>query len=556
MGIRIYGGEGMALSLPMGDSVATAAEVFRFGVSRGGILKYDVENISFSGTSGWWKFTAEESAPITFDVGLSYNMFTGRNTVDDPTLFLNVYTGPSGATSIDDLDYVDETFTSNVDYPEYPDTIANRDALTVLVTAGQTYYISVDESNSRFNTITYLRVSDYGEVGEWNTPDLKDVRVPSWSENPAGTYHPYGADPVVNTTSLSKGPSYTGSYELWRAFGGPAASDPGDPTPFPAGPTCAWKWARRGALGSQWWSKYGGNGGPPGTRTGSWNGTDPYNGSVDGYGTCRIYGAGIYESSASHSTIGIRYYSEDPPDPYHDTRCYSYAMSGYMNVTAVQTWLNTHNGGFAVPPETEDMLTYQSAEGDVEIIEFGVAGDEPVASSTSMNGHVEWYYKVITSRNDTPDQQWGPNRGGFNGQSWQGHGDGPEGMAARNDLAFQYLGGFQNYHAIPLAAIEAAKEAEANWPVGQSPATGLRFIGIHPLMKSDTLPSVLQPFDGYSIDNLHYRFSQSLSIRLIVQPKDYRKVYKPVIPSVEEITGKITGLEDINRAVFRYKGTG
>ena len=342
-----------------------------------------------AGVQAWWYWVAESTGRVSFDALLTMSKYTGI--VDDEfEVDLGLW-DENGQ-----VQYSSEYYDNNGNY------LGPRGRIVWNVTAGQGFWISI--SPSWLDAWAALRISPIA-LPSVATPGPKkfliDATPLDLSSYPEITYHSEsledaGTPFTPSGSAVARQDGFYGKHNLRRSFAGTAAS-----LDYNGALRCLWRNARTGRDTSRWWSKELGP---------SWNDTDPYNGSIPGYGTCQAatYVDAIY--SSHHNIWGAAgvYYRANASGgfpSYHDTYVRIFGSHFQVGLTKI--------------------LEELRARGDVAD-DASLAGVELMPDhSTKPELYLQTWYASVTRPagygiGELPGgpPQWGPDPGG----EWWGGG--------------------------------------------------------------------------------------------------------------------------------------
>lgn len=562
-----------------GASIAAAVGVAPNTVTAPTLGFYTVEPLlnTEAGTSGvaynhtWHKFTATQTGPLIFDALLSYPS-TGVEDQSNvnPTARIELYRSNVGAnpTSGADLTHLTNIWVDSTYFPR------KRGRNSFTVTAGTTYVIGLWSPSLTAGSCYFVfRLSAYGAV----TPYVQGgdeawvLRNPWTGFNGVNSIH---TDSLVPKTYYSDG-SLKGTNQPAdgaHTFGGFIGGDEMDQSfagPPPAGEVdaiqCSWRWARTGQWGGQWWSAYPDGAG--GHTQSSWNGTDPYNFAIEGFGTClprdgnqQYYSAGGISSPVGG--VGVWWSGSGDTDGHNSTNFFSFGDEQTLWVREALGQFHA-DAGRGTPTDGIGMVEWEAAT--PTLLGVDASPDQTASRSTYENdGHVgidpdplavQWYIKAVgyTSADQNPSNTWGPNvytSGGYQTPGWVG-GTGLPAFPGDQDMQLPDMtgrsGGIDDisWKPIPDAVLAEALAYEDAWQAQWDSGIGLsniswwvgalRAVALYPEMFSDTLPPL--DYAGWSYGTSHrsnrYRTFQCVAWRMRLRPARHRWRSAPLVPTVE-----------------------
>lgn len=579
---------------PGGPSIAGAVAIAPNSVTFPtlGVATVDPVISGLMGTSGvaynhvWHKFTPSQSGQLIFDVLLSYPS-TGvedqSNT--NPSARIEFYRSDVGAspTSGADLTHLFGQWTDSTFFSR------KRGRITYNVTAGTTYLIALWSPSTTAGSLYFVfRMSNYGAVTSytqtsdeswvlrsptgvaysWHYADTVPVQYQYGYVYSLTNYDPYNRLVDTPVAGPAWGTNFHGSYQMDRSFAGPAPAGDGGAL------DCSWHHGRLGAWGSQWWSKN-----PLGPNPASWNGTDPYNPGVAGYGTCLTHTGQVESGNGFPGTVGCRWHANSDTIN-QETDFHSFAATNRLWVrhTVDQFGPDAGRGNPTDTPGGGATLEWESNR--PAILGVDVSPDE-LADGTYAGGSgdplkVQWHVKAVgyTNTDVNPTDIWGPHvytdYSGYKAEGWLG-GDGLGSFPASQS---QQLPDFTNrstddltWTAVDsgvLSAVLAYEDAwQTQWDAGTDTgnisffAGGLRLTALYPEMFSDTRPPLDYTWSSGTVSNAsRYRTGQAAAFQLRLRPARHRWTSPPTLPVVELCTTarlRIQPRDDAENAGTAYR---
>lgn len=486
-----------------------------------------------------WRFIPTETGKISIDALLSHWMddtFNDQN-AEGPEVTLYLYVlNESGSSQL--LAY--DSYYGGDD-PLYPDDRNQGHIMHVTVEAGRTYMIRTLASAVYPWINQVVRIGDYPRSQPWVQPDSVTATFarPNSTGNPnenggildadRAHHRPmFGTTPSYNSLlrynqqeAYSWGPGFTGHSEAMRAFGGPS---PGFDS---FGRACFWPKARRFAWeGRYWWSK---------TGSASWNGTDPYDGSVPGYGTCPVADAADYISSNPYSdqAVGTHFYQEAggfPDYGFNDWHAYTSGVKfkPWLIHTYAQKngYFTTNNSEIPYLPALSygEFIEWESTKSELESVRY--APDEVIEwnAGASSSWHVKWYVGLAES---VAPGEWGPRWDGDYGYvDWIGRPDkAPESFFGQLDHLTDYAGGPASWRVLPTEYWHPDY-----WD--DMPSNGVIFYCAPPELFSDNPPAHFQNLYETGGSLYAIRSGCYVAIEAVIKPSRFRVVTPPRIPDI------------------------
>jgi hypothetical protein len=535
----------------------------------------------------WWKFTADRDGQIYIDTLLSSTL-DGRQSYLHPNLQLEVLTWETYPDR-PEWDGWNWWWWENFYQPNSQSEIdrgfreGERPASIMDVEKGKTYYIGIATEWDYYSHSNYvLRISDYGVVEDWVQPPDQEIviqRTDYPGYNVQNTYD--GSKPgneryqqyylLDQFSSWSTG--FHGSWQLSRAFGGIAPGADWEAH------LCSWSLARKANRGGffDWWSLYGG---------GSWNGTDPYNPSVPGHGTCRILTGVMTNATQGYSDHPVGYAIETDVTAvwyyYQDLTFRAFAMNQTVNLHSMIEYLTRDGGNREYLPPLGDTMSVEFENQHCELVKLWVAPDEPAGGGSVAHPEtaVSWFASPslwYTAELATPGfpldaETWGPRNGS---PGWVSASGGPEQYMSHPDSEFlaDYAGGTADWieidwekywdleselghHAWATTSQGWPKDSDGN-PIPDDELyypsyfnnSGLNLVALPRKITDLTPPSELGPFMEELDAGSKYRFRSQVfcGFKVRTKPTRYRISHTPEIPDFDlpkpkpNLTGSIEG---------------
>jgi hypothetical protein len=306
---------------------------------------------------------------------------------------------------------------------------------------------------------------------------------------------------------------------LSMSVGGP------HPATDPQARACSWHYARRVYLGgAYYWSAY---------NTGTWNGTNPYDSSVPGWGTCPVLSDQDVESDHMYQDlpVGYHYYAEDPglfslPNQYWRVFASSTIFTpNTVTKLATKSGLGTtsHSAIYYLPAlKPGEWIEWERTTS--ELVGLYWSWDERQNGGATEGGVIgKWYIGEYTFQQHVSGA-WGPYNGApGTADNWWGQASGEtvSNWAATQDHLGDTAGGYSDWAPVPSRYWDNLD----TMPEGD----GIRFSCLPEDMFTDTPPAV----EGVGVSIFKYRAHQYMAIKAIVRPSRYRVFQDPGIEDLD-----------------------
>lgn len=499
--------------------------------------------------SAWWKFTVPVAETVNIDV-LQTPIPAGADPTDYDTVIF-VYTGDDPNNLIQIAGGYDNG-RRNPDgtYPYGYLTEMNFEAEPEV-----TYYIYVASYSGVPDMDYVLRVSHLV------------ITYSDWVQPPETTSVFAGNSSYTVQASPAALGSYTGYWGYMSGYQGykKLSRSGGGITPGtdPPAADCCWTHARRSgpSTGFSWWSINGGY---------SWNGTDPYQPAVPGYGTCPTIRSTPIGSSWTYNDypVGYSYTSTDFSLGYQDIIFRVYAQSLWLNLhSAVQIigpsgifGVSLSQAPWAPPPYTE--VEWESNTATVAAL--AVQPYEPTAQGNGALVPVNWSYSAACVDAEGTAAairfgtygatQWGPRwRGASAEEYWMGAPEGPEDFDTQTasdvfytgtreqPLAVGWMGAVTGWTTVDPTTLDKAwaAETELSKTAPDYVKGGLRFVSIPSKSLLDAKPDEFTPYYNKDNQGTHYNYRNlgRIACQIAVRPPRWRNVYRALDMEIDDGNG-------------------
>lgn len=510
-----------------------------------------------SGGSVYWKFKPTKSGRVAIDAFLSFFVdpeAQANSQPYGPSVSLTVTKGRYDRVQ-DKVLYGDTVASSGswYDTGANPPLSRSQGRVIIEVEAGATYFIQLYGSTAEPRLMVVPRIGEIKPAPDWVQPDdLQIVFAPdsTLNVNMVPSTHQPTIMPRINdntgnnlSTNLQFGSiaqddsdDYYSTYFSWgyegkmgfsRAFGGPI------PAVDPAAHPCSWNYTRKGQYGTGWWwSIYNGA---------SWNGTDPYNPDIPGYGNCPVLNTSAPQSCGQRFTeapIGAGYISDTSGGffTYSDMYYRAFAASQTVNPWNIRNRAGKSaygiadqygNTDFSRLPYGRTLRTGEYVEWEstmCDIIHLEGGPDDLTTSRSGPEGDVDviWYvhpspYGYAPGSSGTIQQEWGPAKNG-----WVGGAGGPDTFPGRAQ-EFARFPGDRSFKAIPRDLWENPTQANRKT---------FRITGVPDFIYDTEPPDMPGEKAQSNISLYRYRNYTYIAIRATLRPSRYKLYEDPGTPDI------------------------